>query len=194
MKKFLGILVLSLFLITPSQADDIRDFQIEGMSIGDSLLDYYDEERLKKIKKKINFKKKIHNKYCDKYLGEIYFDVCIYTLKKDKSYKIVSIAGFIDCADNIKACYKKQNEIDKELKTLFENAKRDVYSYNHAGDKTGNTKEKDIISLLKSKDEAGIAVLDYGKEWTNTNIGREDHLQVFVDSKDYARFLREDAW
>ena len=164
------------------------------MSIGDSLLDYYDEKKLKKIKKTHDFKKKIHNKYCDESLSSIYFDVCIYTIKMDKNYKIESIAGFIDCADNIKACYKKQNEIDSELKTLFKNAKRDVYSYNHAGDKTGNTKEKDIIYLLKSKDEAGIAVLDYGKEWTNTNIGREDHLQVFVDSKDYARFLKTDAW
>ena len=44
MKKLLGIVVLGLFLITPSQADDIRDFQIEGMSIGDSLLDYYSEK------------------------------------------------------------------------------------------------------------------------------------------------------
>ena len=41
MKKLLGILVLGLFLITPSQADDSRDFQIEGISIGDNLLDYY---------------------------------------------------------------------------------------------------------------------------------------------------------
>ena len=41
MKKLLGILVLGLLLITPSQADDIRDFQIEGMSLGDSLLDYF---------------------------------------------------------------------------------------------------------------------------------------------------------
>ena len=48
MKKLLGILVLGLFLITPSQADDIRDFQIEGMSIGDSLLDYYPEKLVKK--------------------------------------------------------------------------------------------------------------------------------------------------
>ena len=46
MKKLLGILVLGLFLITPSQADDIRDFQIEGMSIGDSLLDYFSEEEI----------------------------------------------------------------------------------------------------------------------------------------------------
>ena len=47
MKKFLGILILILTLQTPSQADDIQDFQIEGMSIGDSALDYFSEEEIK---------------------------------------------------------------------------------------------------------------------------------------------------
>ena len=41
MKKLLAILVLGLLLITPSQADDIRDFEIEGMSIGDNALDFF---------------------------------------------------------------------------------------------------------------------------------------------------------
>ena len=44
-KKLLRIVVLGLFLITPSHADDIRDFQIEGISIGDSLLDYFSEKK-----------------------------------------------------------------------------------------------------------------------------------------------------
>ena len=44
MKKLLGIVVLGLFLITPSLADDIRDFEIEGISIGDSLLMYAEEK------------------------------------------------------------------------------------------------------------------------------------------------------
>ena len=49
MKKLLGIVVLGLlFLSAPSYADDIKDFEIEGMSIGDSLLDYFSEEEIKK--------------------------------------------------------------------------------------------------------------------------------------------------
>ena len=47
MKKLLGIIVLGLFLITPTQADDIRNFQIEGMSVGDSALDYFTKEEIK---------------------------------------------------------------------------------------------------------------------------------------------------
>ena len=40
MKKLLGIVFLGLLLTLSAKADDIRDFEIEGMSIGDSLLDF----------------------------------------------------------------------------------------------------------------------------------------------------------
>ena len=42
-------MVLCLCFATTSQADDIRDFQIEGISVGDSLLDYF-PKKLKKQK------------------------------------------------------------------------------------------------------------------------------------------------
>ena len=47
MKRLLTILILIFTLQTPSQADDIRDFQIEGISIGDSLLDLFSEKKIK---------------------------------------------------------------------------------------------------------------------------------------------------
>ena len=193
MKRLLLILILMFSFQSLTKADDISDFQIEGMSIRDSLLDFYDTKKLDKIKQTNEFKKNIYNKYCDNKKSKIYFEICIYTLKKDKKFKIESIAGFIDCKHDISICYKKQKEIDKSIKKLFQNAKREVFEYKHAGDKTGNTKEKDIVYVLKSKAEIGTAVIDYGKEWTN-NEGRQDHLQVFVDSKKYAKFLKTSAW
>ena len=47
-KKFLVILLLSSFLITPLKADDIRDFEIEGLSVGDSLLTLANKKKNKK--------------------------------------------------------------------------------------------------------------------------------------------------
>ena len=48
MKKLLAIITLSLCFMLPSQADDIKDFQIEGISIGDSLLDYLSKREIKR--------------------------------------------------------------------------------------------------------------------------------------------------
>ena len=56
MKRLSLYLFLILFTLqTPSQADDIRDFQIEGMSVGDSLLDYINKEDRKKKTKLMKF-------------------------------------------------------------------------------------------------------------------------------------------
>ena len=46
MKKILGIVVLSFFLSTSAYTDDIKNFQIESISIGDSALDYFTESQL----------------------------------------------------------------------------------------------------------------------------------------------------
>ena len=44
MKIILSLLII-IFSVQPwTKADDIRDFEIEGMSIGDSLLDYFTED------------------------------------------------------------------------------------------------------------------------------------------------------
>ena len=40
MRIFIAVLVLIFNLQSWTKADDIRDFEIEGMSIGDSLLDF----------------------------------------------------------------------------------------------------------------------------------------------------------
>ena len=47
MKLFLSVLILIFSLQSWTKADDIRDFEIEGISIGDSLLDFYSEKEIK---------------------------------------------------------------------------------------------------------------------------------------------------
>ena len=46
MRVFIVVLVLIFSLQSWTRADDIRDFEIEGMSLGDSLLDYFTEEEI----------------------------------------------------------------------------------------------------------------------------------------------------
>ena len=49
--RLLIILIFILSLQTFTKADDIRDFEMEGISIGDSLLDYYSLEQVQNEKK-----------------------------------------------------------------------------------------------------------------------------------------------
>ena len=124
MKKLLGIVVLGLFLITPSQADDIREFKIEGMSLGDSLSDYFSEEEIKAAH--------VPGVYDDKdYLVSVFstqsliYDFVTVTYKpKDNKYKIYGMTGLLDFPNNIEDCYKKQVEIVKSVSKKFEKIKK----------------------------------------------------------------------
>ena len=46
MKKILWIVFLGLFLSTSAHTDNIKDYKIENISIGDSALDYFNETEL----------------------------------------------------------------------------------------------------------------------------------------------------
>ena len=49
MRIFLSILFLIISLQSWTKADDITELEIEGFSIGDSLLDLFNEEEIKKF-------------------------------------------------------------------------------------------------------------------------------------------------
>ena len=131
MKKLLAILVLGLFLITPSQADDIRDFQIEGMSIGDSLLDYFSEEEIKEARK---YKYKSDNFYSlDIFdVQSALFDAFQFHLKKeDYKYIIHGVSGAIIYGEvgiyypqSEKECKKQMKVVEKDIDSIFSNAKK----------------------------------------------------------------------
>ena len=95
MKKLSTYLFLILFSFSaPSFADDISDFQIEGMSVGDSLLDYFSK---KEIKDNININYYANNEYTSVQFElpsfEIYDSVSLNYKTDDKKYTIVSVAG-----------------------------------------------------------------------------------------------------
>ena len=81
MKNFLSIIVLSLYFIAPTQADDIKDFQIEGISIGDSALNYFSEEEIKK-----NIRK---NSYVNS--DGKFYDANLNNFKFFKTYKNIQV-------------------------------------------------------------------------------------------------------
>ena len=50
MRFFLSVLILIISLQSWSKADDIRDFEIEGISVGDNVLNYYSKDYIDKNK------------------------------------------------------------------------------------------------------------------------------------------------
>ena len=103
-------MVLGLFLITPSWADDITDFQIEGISLGDNALDFIIDED--KIDKKFWPGSK---KYYSFDLGqnskikfETYDNMQFIVKNGDKKYKLQGIKGYIYYRNDIIGCFEKK--------------------------------------------------------------------------------------
>ena len=165
--KCLSIYLFLLFftLQTPSLADDISDFQIEGMSIGDSLLDFLSEDEINNSRRNYFSNRKYYAVGISKNI-EIYETIDIYLKSGDKSYEIKTIAGYIFI--NKKKCLAKRKQVTKELRDLFKNSK-EVNSENdsHAADKTGKSKVYTTSFLLKNKeadDHIRVECTDWSKD------------------------------
>ena len=93
MRTFLTILILFFTFQTWAKADDIRDFEIEGISIGDSLLDFYSEENILDSQTTIfPGDKKFYDIHIP--LDSDSYDQITYTVKSnDKKYIIEQIGG-----------------------------------------------------------------------------------------------------
>ena len=192
MKKLLGILVLGLFLITPSQADDISDFQIEGMSLGDSLLDYFTEKEIKNPES--NYYYPNSSKFYEIILNSnsaIYDEIQFSLKDKDNSYKIYSINGTIFFKQNISKCFDKKNEIESDLSEIFNINELNVYpeSGKHTVDETGRSTFEAKWYVFKSEDHVGIVCTDY-----HVDMNYQDSLKLLISSEEYNDFLSTEAY
>ena len=195
MKRLSLYLFLILFTLqTSSHADDIRDFQIEGMSLGDSLLDYYSEQEIKKqlsttvgkYKSKKIKRVYFHSKDNSEYLQYNFHFI------NDSSYRIVNIIGVMLYENKMGDCYKKQLEIIKDIEKNFENATKEVKNLIHRADKSGKSKIKSIRLKLKN----GQIRVDC-KSWSK-KIKKEkpwrDTLSVLLDTDEYILWLKNEAY
>jgi len=197
MKRFLLILILTFSFQSWTKADDIRDFQIEGMSVGDSLLDYFNK---KEIEDNImnDYYENLPSAYQKIYKivefislprFEVYQNVSIDFLMEDNKFINKTISGIL-FINNAEECYTKQKQIDKELSRIFKNTERQINENNHTFDKTGNSKTKAINYWFDSGDLITLICTDWSNEITKT-YEWSDNLSLEIKSKEYNDFLQE---
>ena len=197
MKRLLLILILTFSFQIFAKAADIRDFQIEGMSIGDSLLEFYSK---KKIINKIN-------SYEDKgyiYNSRDYYSLTFYDSVKFKSYdavqfhfkdnenkyKIYSISGIKYYKSNINDCDIDMKTIEKEFDSLFLDTNKKKYTKRkHAYDKTGKSTTNDLFYNFSNKDYASITCYNWSKD-----INIEDQMNVSLTSDLFDTFINTKAY
>ena len=139
MKRLLLILILTCSFQTLTKADDIRDFEIEGISIGDSALDHFSKKQLDDKSYTFSANDKYLTSFFYKSEFQNYDGVEVSYLKNDKNYIIKGISGG-NTVTSLDDCIKKYNKIKKDLNNYFKDADSMDDDGLHPSDTTGKSK------------------------------------------------------
>ena len=192
MKRLLLILILTLNFQSWTKADDIRDFEIEGISIGDSLLDHVNKKDIKKqyYPKSKKYVWTWHNNLLSssKYDGfRFHYD------PNDKNFKIYSLSGYIYFKNDMKSCLEKQKKIIDELDNLFVNAKKKPISkkMKHSSDPSGKSLYT-YADFKLTNGKIAIECTNWSKKIEN-KYNWVDNLSIIIQTTKFSDWLRYDA-
>jgi len=190
MKRLLLILILTFSFQSLTKADDIRDFEIEGISIGDSLLDYFTKKEIRKslirVYKSDRYKTA---EFLNLKSFKKYDSLNINFLKKDNKKTIYAIHGMKDY-NNIDNCLNDKKDISSEIEDLFNNVSVDENDKKkHVGDKSGKSFTYDYYITLQNKDLISISCYDWSKK-----SGYQDHLRISIVDKRFLDWVNNEAY
>ena len=187
-------ILLTLFVLLFSSsvvAEDISDFEIEGISVGDSLLDYFSRneiinEMVFEVEQENN-KEVAHfysyNNYNDYYVVKFAFKT------KDNDFRIIALTGFVDINFDIKICYQKKDQIINEIEKLFINVEIITDEKREHDFDPSSTIEGSIFKFpTKSRYFSFIRVQCY--DWSKKSV-HDDQLRIEIISKEYYEWLFE---
>ena len=195
--RLILLIFISIFIYqSVIKADDIRDFQMESMSIGDSLYKHFSAEKISnsQVDWYDDLEKYKYNSYAfssDKFHTYDFID--LWVKYDDKDIKIDSMAGVLYFGNNkkiknINDCYKTQKNIADELLVIFKNAKKfgptkEVF---YSADPSGKSSYTDIYLDINNEYEVVIGCYDWSDEFLGL---KEDHLGLSMRTKDLSFWL-----
>ena len=200
MRLILIILLLTISIQSWIKADDISDFEIDGMSIGDSLLDHFSKSNIdKEIRGEFALRYN-NNKFLGLGVGQTknfplfkklnHFDeLAIHIKPNDPNYFIHGLSGEILCFNNISKCMSSKDQIIKDLKNAFEGIKVEKWERKHPSDKTG----KSFVygnNLISSDLDFSISVSVYDM----SNDAINDVVRVSIRNKEFDQFIKFEAY
>ena len=191
MKRLLLILILALGVQTLTKADDISDFEIEGISIGNSLLDFFSEKNIKSAKK-------VTYPSSDKYYiisfpkQDFYetYEVTQFVLKNnDVKYIIHSVSGKLMYKNQFSECNKKKDLISKEISRAT-NIKPQINNGDILpSDNTGKSISNSISFFFDNDDQIMIDCSD----WSDA-VNFADSLKVVLLPSYVNRWILDEAF
>lgn len=186
MKKFFLSIFILLITISHSISENIKEFEINGMSIGDNALNFFSKNELENGTFMYESKKFTS---VSKFLNSgPYEGISIEFETSDKNYTIQAMNGKILYDNkNFEECYKIEKEIVDELKEIFKNnAKYNYWGKNpHPADKSG--KSIGTHHQFDMNDRSGFIMVEC-MNWSKES-GYTDNLKVSIITDEFNSFL-----
>ena len=196
MKRLLIIIILTFSFESWTKADDIRDFEIEGMSIGDSLLKKFSRDEIESFYKAPYYKDDLYTTIDSLEISSNNkYDYISYSYKtNDKDYILVGLVADVDSIksfnNNIENCYPLMVEIVNELKTIFINSKqKDNGVFSHPIDKSGKSIITNYSFYPNNGGNISVSCYDYSEETSYA-----DSLRVGLITSNFDTWLSTIAY
>tara|TARA_B100000902_G_scaffold118429_1_gene118990 strand:+ start:292 stop:888 length:597 start_codon:yes stop_codon:yes gene_type:complete len=189
MKKIFTFIFFFVFSLQPySFANDISEYQIEGISVGDSLLEYMSREE---IESNLSFVYQDLDKNIGKNVAQIsynknlkiYDEIHLDFKTTDNIFEIIALNGILFYKDNVNECYQKQLQLVEELKLVFEGVevKKDGPS-NHPGYPNGEIKYLRYAFFINENEYSNLEVFCYD---IVEELKKTDRLTLNLKSKEF---------
>ena len=189
MKNIIFIFLFLLSLQSWTKADEISDFEIEGMSIGDSLLDYETKDEIIKFTDSPYKSNKIVYFYTAIDHESTYEGYVAHYKKDDPKFRIVSVEGVIVFKNNISECYALKKTIVTQLDELFKNTEKFSWEKKHNADKSGKSTNVNTQYNFPSKGHIRVSCHDWSDDMEYT-----DKLSVAISSQEFHDFIENEAY
>ena len=193
MKLLIKILILIFTFQSLVKSEDISDFEIEGMSIGDSALNFFSKNEIDNATV-LNYD---DDKFYDKEIINhesflIYEGIQLSFKKNDNQFIIYTLSGFDFYEDNIDECFKKVDNVANEVSNLFENTKGEPVYKSHEGDPTGKSKVKSMDYWFENG-LISIECWNWSEEITDQK-GWVDNFGITIFSNEHLKWLNNKAY
>ncbi len=207
MKKILGIVFLGLILGTSAHTDNIKDYKIENISIGDSALDYFNETELE------NGEQDWYNYSYKEYATSLVSGKGIYDWFKisyksrDENFIIEGLVGIVvkKKYDDDK-CNKELDAAALDISELFKNiklSKKKIYKVDYNSRKVFQEPSKSGKSIVTNisfdfKDKGKIILSCYDMDKATNeidspikDINQFDTFRIDIRSKVFKNYLEK---